>query len=151
LGGQQQRLAAEQRRIYQALEALQQSMRGHKGAQGRIEKIQEEMREVIGDLQRRRLDSRTLRKQERISQRMLDASRSIHSRGFKEERQAKSGAAPPYAGPPGLPTDLGQAPDLLRRAMRQALQGDYPGEYRALLERYYEQVYQDALGGEAVR
>ncbi len=148
LDGQIQRLAAEQRRIYQALEKMQQSMRGHKGAQSRIEAIQEEMREVIGDLQRRRLNSRTLRKQERISQRMLDASRSIHSRGFKEERQAKSGLAQSYAGPPGLPEGLGQAPDLLRRAMRQALQGDYPGEYRALLERYYEQVYRDVLGDE---
>ncbi|MFT5087049.1 MAG: hypothetical protein ACI906_004109 [Candidatus Latescibacterota bacterium] len=150
LDGQLRRLASEQRRIYQALEDLQRSMRGHKGAEGQIEAIQEEMREVLGELQQRRLDQRTLQKQERIFQRMLDASRSIHSRGFKEERQARGGEDQPYAGPPGLSEDLGQMPDLLRQAMRRALEGEYPAEYRVLLQRYYEQVYQDALGTEVL-
>jgi hypothetical protein len=146
LDGQIRRLAAEQGRLYQALEDLQRSMRGHKGAQGQIEAIKEEMREVLGDLQQRRLNQRTLQKQERIFQRMLDASRSIHSRGFKDEREARGGQDQPYAGPPGLSEDLGQTPDLLRQAMRRALEGNYPAEYRALLQRYYEQVYEDAMG-----
>ena len=121
-------------------------MRGHKGAQGQIEAIKEEMREVLGDLQQRRLNQRTLQKQERIFQRMLDASRSIHSRGFKDEREARGGQDQPYAGPPWLSEDLGQTPDLLRQAMRRALEGNYPAEYSALLQRYYEQVYEDAMG-----
>ncbi len=146
LEGQLRRLASEQGRIYQELEDLQRSMRGHKGAQGQIEAIKEEMREVLGQLQQRRLDQRTLQKQERIFQRMLDASRSIHSRGFKEEREARGGEDQPYAGPPGLTEGLGQTPDLLRQAMRRALEGNYPAEYRALLQRYYEQVYEDAMG-----
>jgi len=150
LDGQLRRLAAEQRQIYQSLEDLQRSMRGHKGAQGQIEAIQKEMREVLDELQQRRLNQRTLQKQERIFQRMLDASRSIHSRGFKEEREARGGEDQPYAGPPGLADDLGQTPDLLRQAMRRALEGDYPVEYRILLQRYYEQVYQDALGKEVL-
>lgn len=148
LDGEIRRLSAEQGRIYQALEELHRSMRGHKGAQRQIESIQEEMREVLGDLQQRRLDARTLQKQERVFQRMLDASRSIHSRGFKEEREAIGGTDQPYSGPPGMPSDLGQVPDVLRQAMRQALEGTYPAEYRALLQRYYEQVYEDAMRAE---
>ena len=34
---------------------------------------------------------------------------------------------------------------VLRQAMRQALEGAYPAEYRLLLERYYQQVYEDAV------
>ncbi|MGB1717135.1 MAG: DUF4175 family protein [Candidatus Latescibacterota bacterium] len=145
LDGEIRRLSAEQERVYQALQELHKSMRGHKGAQGQIEAIQEEMREVLGDLQQRRLNARTLEKQERIFQRMLESSRSIHSRGFKEDREATGGRDQPYSGPPGMPEDLGQVPDVLRQAMRQALEGAYPAEYRHLLERYYEQVYEDAL------
>ena len=44
-----------------------------------------------------------------------------------------------------MPEDLGQVPDVLRQAMRQALEGAYPAEYRLLLERYYQQVYEDAV------
>ena len=76
---------------------------------------------------------------------MLESSQSIHSRGFKEDREATGGRDQPYSGPPGMPEDLGQVPDVLREAMRQALEGAYPAEYRLLLERYYEQVYEDAL------
>lgn len=145
LDGKIRRISAEQERVYQALQELHKSMRGHKGAQGQIEAIQEEIREVLGDLQQRRLNARTIEKQERIFQRMLESSRSIHSRGFKEDREATEGRDQPYSGPPGMPEDLGQVPDVLRQAMRQALEGAYPAEYRLLLERYYQQVYEDAI------
>lgn len=148
LDGEIRRLSAEQGRIYQALEELHRSARGHKGAQGQIEAMQEEMREVINELQQRRLNERTLQKQERIFQRMLEASRSIHSRGFKEDREATGGRDQPYSGPPGMPDDRGQVPDALREAMRRALEGPYPNEYRILLQRYYEQVYDDAMRAE---
>ena len=138
------RISAEQNRLMQALGELERSLRGNRGAQQRVEAIENDIREVLTDLGQRRLDQRTLQKQERIYQRMLDASRSLHSRGFKEKRQGKTGADQPYAGPTALPTDLGQVPDRWRQALRQALEGPYPDEYHALLKRYYEQVYQDA-------
>jgi hypothetical protein len=143
------RLSAEQNRLMQALDDLRRSMRGHRGAQQRIEAIQEEMRDVLADMGQRRLDQRTLQRQERIYQRMLDASRSLHSRGFKEKRRGKTGDDRPYAGPTALPSDLGQMPDRWRQALRQALAGPYPDEYRALLKRYYDQIYQDVQEREA--
>ena len=80
---------------------------------------------------------------------MLDASRSLHSRGFKEKRQGKTGTDQPYAGPTTIPTDFGQTPDRWRQALHQALAGPYPDEYRALLRRYYDQIYQDIQESEA--
>ena len=108
-----------------------------------MQAIQDEMRGVLADLQRRRLTQRTRRNQERIYQRMLDASRSIHSRGFDEKRRSITADDQPYAGPTALPANRGQSPDLWREALRQALAGPYPEEYRALLRRYYDQIYQD--------
>ena len=138
------RLAARQRRLYEALQELRREARGHRGAQQRIGAIEKEMEEVLADMQRSRLSQRTLENQNRILQRMLDASRSIHTRGFDEEkRQSESGLDHPFAGPAWIPDDLGQSYDRLREALKHALQGPYPDEYRTLIQRYYEQLYQD--------
>ena len=143
------RLSAQQQGLMQALDELARSLRGHRGAQQRVQAIQDEMRDVLADLQRGRLTQRTRQNQERIYQRMLDASRSIHSRGFEEKRRSITATDQPYAGPAALPTDREHTPDLWREALRQALAGPYPEEYRALLRRYYDQIYQDLQEREA--
>ena len=150
-GLQQQiaRLSAQQQGLMQALDEIARSLRGHRGAQQRVQAIQDEMRDVLADLQRGRLTQRTRQNQERIYQRMLDASRSIHSRGFDEKRRSITATDQPYAGPTALPANRGQTPDLWREALRQALAGPYPEEYRALLRRYYDQIYQDLQTREA--
>ena len=143
------RLSAQQRGLMQALDEVARSLRGHRGAQQRVQAIQDEMRDVLADLQRGRLTQRTRQNQERIYQRMLDASRSIHSRGFDEKRRSITATDQPYAGPTTLTADREQTPDLWREALRQALAGPYPEEYRALLRRYYDQIYQDLQVREA--
>ena len=143
------RLSAQQQGLMQALGEIARSLRGHRGAQQRVQAIQQEMEDVLADLQRGRLTQRTRQNQERIYQRMLDASRSIHSRGFDEKRRSIAATDQPYAGPADRPADLQQPPDLWREALRQALAGPYPEEYRAVLRRYYDQVYQDLQPHEA--
>jgi hypothetical protein len=137
------RLAAEQRRIQQALGALERELRGHRGAQKRVERIERDMGSVLRDMQRQRPGPQIAREQQRILQRMLDASRSIHARGFEKKRRSEAGTDRPYAGPVWLPTERGQSRDRWREAMKQALEGDYPREYLDLIRRYYELVYQD--------
>ncbi len=143
------RLSAQQQGLMQALDEISRSLRGYRGAQQRVQAIQDEMRDVLADLQRGRLTQRTRQNQERIYQRMLDASRSIHSRGFDEKRRSITATDQPYTGPTALPADRGQTPNLWREALRQALAGPYPEEYRALLRRYYDQIYQDLQTREA--
>lgn len=143
------RLSAQQQGLMQMIGEVARSLRGHRGAQQRVQAIEKEMRDVLADLQRGRLTERTRQNQERVYQRMLDASRSIHSRGFEEKRRSIAATDQPYAGPATLPVDRGQTPDLWREALRQALAGPYPEEYRALLRRYYDQIYQDLQPSEA--
>ena len=137
------RLAAEQRRIMQALSEIERSLRGHRGAERRMRGIAEEMKGVLRDMRQSRPHPRINQAQERIYQRMLDASRSIYARGFKKQRQSEAGADRDYAGPLWIPGDLGQRPDLWREAMKRALAGNLPPEYRELVRRYYESVYAD--------
>ncbi len=137
------RLAAEQRSIMQALSEIERSLRGHRGAEKRMQGIAAEMKGVLRDMQQGRPHPRINQAQERIYQRMLDASRSIYSRGFKKKRQSETGADSDYAGPMLIPDDLGQRPDHWREAMKRALAGNLPREYRELVRRYYESVYAD--------
>ena len=142
------RLAAEQRRIQQALAEVERSLRGQRSLQERVGAIQKEMRSVLARMERRRADPRVLQGQERILQRLLDASRSIHARGFEKRRRSEQGEQRAFTGPGWLPVDLGQRPDAWREAMRRALAAGYPPEYRELIRRYYESVYQDLHEGE---
>ena len=101
------------------------------------------MKEVLARMERPRADPRVTEDQERILQRLLDASRSIHARGFEKRRRSEQGEQRPFTGPGWLPVNLGQRPDAWREAMRRALAAGYPAEYRELIRRYYESVYQD--------
>ena len=138
-------LASEQERIRSVLDQLQRSLQGRPGAQQRIQAIGEEMKNVIDDLQKGRIDQRTLKRQDEIFQRMLEVGNSLHTRGLKKQRESRKGDDMSYLGPPGLPEDLGQAVDLWRESMQRALEGGYPVEYRELIRRYYEKIYQDTV------
>ena len=137
------RLAAEQRRIYRALAELERGVRGHRGMEKRLQDIREDMEEVLGQMERSRPQPELFRAQDRILQRMLDAGRSIHSRGFEKKRRSETGAEVAYDGPAWLPVDLGQSPDRLGDAMRAALAADHPRQYRQLIRRYFELMYGD--------
>ncbi len=137
------RLAREQRRIQSALSELERGLRGHRGARKQLAEIDREMATALSEMRRRNPSARLGQSQQRILQRMLDASRSVNTRGFKQERISESAMDPgTYVGP-WLPADLGQAPDELREAMKRALSGDYPHEYWDVIRRYYELVYED--------
>ncbi|MFC1527044.1 DUF4175 family protein, partial [Candidatus Latescibacterota bacterium] len=108
------RLAAEQRRVYRALEELEREVRGHRGMERRVEAIRKEMDSLLRDMERSRPQPRVVQSQERILQRMLDASRSIYSRGFEKKRRSESATERAFSGPDWLPPDLGQSRDRLR-------------------------------------
>ena len=80
---------------------------------------------------------------------MLDAGRSIHTRGFEKKRRSESGADVAYEGPAWLPVDLGQSRDRLRAAMRAALAANHSRQYRRLVRRYFELMYGDLGYGSA--
>ena len=140
------RLAAQQQRIHRALGEIEKSLRGQRSMEGRVESIRKDVEGVLARMQRNPADPLVRQGQERILQRMLDASRSIHNRGFEKRRQSEAAQQRLYSGPQWLPVDLGQQPDALADAMRRALAADYPVEYRQLIRRYYEAVYEDLHG-----
>ena len=137
------RLMRAQRRIQGALSQLERELRGHRGAQRQLAEIDKEIGTALDQMKRRTPGPQLGQSQQRILQRMLDASRSVNTRGFKQQRTSESGIDPDSYTGPWLPADLGQASDELRKAMKRALSGNYPREYWEVIRRYYELVYED--------
>ncbi len=136
------RLKAEQEAVRRGLEELGGSEADE--ALGRLDRILEEMKEVEKDLEAGRLSDETIRRQEKIFERLLDAQRSLHRQDFKRERESKTGEelAPLW---PELRE--GDDPlDALREAIRRGLGEELPPEYEELIREYYRGLLEEERG-----
>ncbi|MFB0517377.1 MAG: DUF4175 family protein [Candidatus Neomarinimicrobiota bacterium] len=136
------RLQARQRQLAQVLEQVLEDFPTQSGGrQGGLGQALEDMEEVIKDFQRRRVTRQTLERQQKIVTRLLDSQKSLTVQDFKEERK---GEAPTqiltYAGPSGLPANLGEREDLIMQAMDKALRTGYSQDYQVIIQNYFQQL-----------
>ena len=136
-----QRLAAQQRAIQNALNALRDELAQQRREMlGDLGKIAGDMRETARELAQRQIAPQTLMRQRQILSRLLDAQQAMRERGKSKKRQARTGENVAYRGPGSLPANLGEADNPLRRLMRDALKEGYSAEYQALIRRYFENL-----------
>ncbi|MEE2708252.1 MAG: DUF4175 family protein, partial [Gemmatimonadota bacterium] len=101
------RLAQEQEHIRKSLEQMQREQRQQTDVLGRLSEIEREMKESVRQLQQQQMDPKLIERQQRILSRLLDASRSMRERDYKDERKATAGEdlasrPSPSELPPGL-------------------------------------------------
>lgn len=139
---QMQRLKAEQRMIR---EGVQEMMGGDEETLGRMDRIVEEMREIEKDFEGDRIDEDTLRRQEKVFERLLDAQRSVHRRDFKRERQGEQAdeLAPLWPGEGEGDDPLAKLREEIRRGQGEAA----PPEYEELIQEYYRSLLEREGGG----
>lgn len=89
------RIIADQGRAQKALEELtnEQKRFGQQDPRvlGSLNKILQEMQEVISDLRSGKINEETLKRQERILSRLLDATKSVYERDYEERRESTPG------------------------------------------------------------
>ena len=142
-------MAAQQRAIQEALEALRQEMASQREQMlGDLGSIASDMEKTAREMDLSQVTPQTLNRQRQILSRMLDAQRSIRQRGKSKDREAQQGKTYSYRGPGSLPGDLGATDNPLRRRLQEALDEGYPPEYQALIRHYFESLIQDAISGE---
>jgi hypothetical protein len=140
-----QKLAAQQRAIQEALNALRNEMaRQQREALGDLGQIAGDMKKTAEELSKRHPTPETLQRQQQILSRLLDAQQSMRERGKSKKRQARAGENVAYKGPGSLPGDLGEADNPLRRHLRDALKEGYSAEYQALIRQYFEALIKGA-------
>jgi hypothetical protein len=138
---QMERLAAEQEAVRRSLEELQREMQGT-GARERIlgdlERIEQEMREVVTGLSADDLQPETIQRQERILSRLLDAQRSIRERDYEERREGRVADQILRDSPPEIDLSTQEGRDRLREDMLRAVREGYSRDYEQLIRRYFE-------------
>ncbi len=131
------RLAAEQEAIRKTLEQLREEFEQHANLLGRMEQTIEDMKRVEEDLRRFNVNERTLRRQDRILSRMLDAQKSLHKREYTEKRRSRPGKDVVRKSPGPLPEDLGERKNLIRQSLLQILANPYPRQYQEQVRQYF--------------
>ena len=95
---------------------------------------------MLRDFERRQVTRRTVERQQRILTRMLDAQKSLRQQDMSEKRRAITAGDIEYAGPDGLPVDLGQRRNLAIEALNRALKAGYPRDYQEMIRRYFNSL-----------
>ncbi|MCU0453503.1 MAG: DUF4175 domain-containing protein [Bacteroidetes bacterium] len=132
------RLAREQDAVRKSLEQLEREARASttgERALGDLQQVAEEMREVIRQLERNNASPETIRRQERILSRLLDASRSMQERDFERRRRATTGRTIVRPGPTAVEP---QGRSRLREELDRALEQGFARDYQELIRRYFE-------------
>ncbi len=135
---QMSRLLAEQRAIEAELRDIDKEASEQKDLLGRMDRLMEDMKEVVKDMESESMDESTLDIQERIVSRMLDASRSLHKRDYNKERESRSGGDVFSQGGAALPES--EAQKQLRRDILRALESGTPEEYQELVRQYFRAI-----------
>jgi hypothetical protein len=134
---QMARLAAEQETVRKGLDDLAREYGNRGEILGRFDDLAEEAKKVVEDLQNREVGPETMRRQERILTRMLNAQRSMRRRDYSERRKSRPGESYEKEPPPQLSQQ--EREELMRDLLYQR-RGYYPPEYEDLIRAYFRAI-----------
>ena len=137
------KMAARQQALRRKLKQLQQDMSSSGDAQnmpGNLDRIAKDMEDVINQMRKNQVDRQTIMRQEKIVQRLLDASRSATSRDYKKERESSTGTDILRDNPLSLPGDLGDHGSLIDMIRREVRNSELTPREKREMERYLESL-----------
>lgn len=137
------RLAKEQGAIQKSLEELNKEAQQNgdqKKLLGDLQKIVEEMNEVVRNLEQNAVNPETIKKQERILSRLLDASKSTRERDFEKKRKAETGTQVTRRSPKDIDWNSLEGKNQLREELLKALEQGYSKDYQELIRKYFEEL-----------
>jgi hypothetical protein len=137
------RLASEQGKAQRAMEELAKKNEGKDGkkkALGNLDKIAAEMKEVVADMQSGMITPETIKRQERILSRLLDATRSMNERDYETKRESRSGQDGARNSPNALDYTSQEGKTRALQELLRSIQQGYTKDYESLIRKYFESV-----------
>lgn len=135
-----QRLAGEQEAIRKSVEQLAKEFGDRKEILGSLEDMEKHIREVVKDMESQNVSERTIRLQERILSRLLDAEKSLARRDYSKKRKAEVGEDIYSPTSDKLPWDLAERDRLIKENLQKILKESYPKEYEKLILEYFRRL-----------
>jgi hypothetical protein len=134
---QMARLAAEQEAVRKGIEDIAGEFGSRTEILGRLDDLVEEAKQVVEDLERGNVNRETVRRQEQILTRLLNAQRSMRRRDYSERRKSRPGEAYEVEPPSELTQE--EREELMRDLLYQK-RGYYPPEYEELIRAYFKAI-----------
>jgi hypothetical protein len=135
------KLAARQEMIRQGMKEVSGELGDSKDVLGRLDKLAEDMQNIVDELEGKDIDRETVRRQQRILSRMLDAQRSVRRRDMDNERISRVGNDELERLSPGaIPPELLEASDRVKSEILQGKADSIPPAYRRLVEEYFRAI-----------
>ena len=137
------RIAGEQEAVRKSLEQLNKEAQAsgeQKKMLGDLDKIAEEMKEVVNNLEQNNVNPETIRKQERILSRLLDASKSMREKDYEKKRKAQTGTEIARRGPGELDPSALEGKNKLLEDLLKSLEHGYSKDYQELIRKYFDEL-----------
>ena len=131
------RLAAEQEAVQKGIEDMMREYGNRGEILGRMDDLIDEAENIIEDLRRQRVNQETIRRQEKILTRLLNAQKSLRRRDYSQRRKSEPGEEYAVKPPPELTLEERERmmEDILYRG-----RGYYPPEYEELIRAYIRAI-----------
>ena len=136
-----QRLAQQQTALHKSLQELnEEAKRSAEGKKllGDLDRVAQEMQEVVRDMQQNQVNPNTLQRQERILSRLLDASRSMRERDWEKKRRSETGRDAARRSPAEIDADALDAGQGLKYDLQKAVNEGYSRDFENLIRQYFE-------------
>ena len=139
----------EQGKASKSLQELAREQKEFGGADrktlGDLEKIAEEMKEVVSDLQSGDIKNETLKRQDRILSRLLDATRSIHDRDYQKKRESRTGKDYIKDSPDAIDLKTQEGKTRALQELLRSIKQGYTKDYEALIQKYFEALQETEI------
>lgn len=141
MAAQMQRLAQQQEIIRKSLDQMNREARESgesKKLAANLDKIMQDMKEVVTNLQTDKVNDELIKQQEKILSRMLDAQRSINERDFEKNRKSNTGQNTARTSTPDLILSTDEGMNKLKNELMKAIGEGYKKDYEDLIRKYFE-------------
>ena len=126
-----EQLQSQQQKLKEQLSELMGEFPGENN--GTMEKITNDMDEVLQDFSNKNITQKTIERQEQILSRMLNNQKSLAQKDFSNDRKSQSGEQFEFTGSEILPNNLGQKNLFLINAMESAMKEGHSNEFNQLI------------------
>ncbi len=139
------RLKLEQEQISKSLEELNKELQDEKQRSGEkvlgdLDQIKKEMQEVVKDLQNQNLTDETIKKQNRILSRLLDAQLSQREKDFEQKRESRPGNNFTRTSPPEVVLSGPKSFNALKEEFLKLQKEGYTEDYEILITKYLQEL-----------
>ena len=137
------RLSNQQGNAKKTLDELNKEQKQFVGGdrkQNELDRIAQEMQEVMNDIKNGNITPETKRKQDKILSRLLDATKSANEKDFDKKREATTGQDIFRKSPNEFDMSTQQGKSAMLKEFLRSIQNGYNKDYEILIKQYFDQI-----------